>query len=828
MWDFFSALAPKSRIKRPSCSSPPSLEALEDRYCPSGGSLEWGDPTLASFNGSNGSSPQCGLIMDSSGNLYGTTSAGGANTDGTVFEVAQGSGTITTLASFSGANGAGPTDPLITDSSGNFYGTTTGGGAFGDGTVFELAHGSGAITTLASFDGTNGSDPVAALIMDGSGNLYSTTSAGGAGGAGTVFELAHGSGTITTLASFNVTNGRQPRDPLVMDGSGNLYGTTQFGGANRRGTVFELAYGSSTITTLASFNGSAGSYPLSGLLMDSGGNLYGTTFIGGGVFELAHGSGTITLLASFNGSTGGDPYYTPLVMDSSGNLYGTTLEAGPSNDGTVFELAHGSGTITTLLPFNGPNGSGPIGLLMDSSGNLYGTTEYGGANGLGTVFEVQCGGARYTFSGFSSATAGQTGQFTVTVQNPDGSTDTGYIGTIHFTSSDSKAVLPAAYTFTAGDAGMHTFSATLDTAGSQFITGFDTNSSIVGQIEVTVTAAAVSSLNISGYPSSTVAGTSNSFTATAYDPYGNVATGYLGTVSFSSSDAQAGLPANYTFQASDNGTHTFSAVLKTAGSQSITATDTSNSSVTGTQSGITVTAAAATHFSITAPLAVTHGVAFSVTITALDAYGNVATGYLGTVKFTSSDKKAGLPRNYTFTAGDAGVHVFSVTLNTIGLEWLAVTDTKHSSITDKDSNIQVVSASFDELFREGMPDLDDQDAIPNLLDDAPTGLEQAVVLRDTHGRSPGEEHDERVIPVLDAFRSNQRAVEALSMARILAKLGRKVPANNDDELGGRNYDAHLLARAIPLLAGAALLKPDKPQESPAKRRKARRRTDQPS
>ncbi len=211
--------------------------------------------TLASFGPTvYGSDPAAALIMDSSGNLYGTACTGGAYDYGAVFELADGSGTITPLASFNGTDGARPDGALIMDSSGNLYGTTTYGGASSDGTVFELAKGSGTITTLASFNGTDGANPYATLVMDSSGNLYGTTAGGGASNDGTVFELASGSGTITTLASFNGTNGANPLAGLIMDSSGNLYGTTESGGASSDGTVFELAKGSSTITTLASFN----------------------------------------------------------------------------------------------------------------------------------------------------------------------------------------------------------------------------------------------------------------------------------------------------------------------------------------------------------------------------------------------------------------------------------------------------------------------------------------------------------------------------------------------------------------------------------------------
>ena len=239
-----------------------------------------------------------------------------------------------------------PTGGLIMDGSGNLYGTMPYGGASGAGTVFELKAGSNTITTLAAFNGTNGEYPEPGLIMDASGNLYGTTQYGGIGwsgsdfsGSGTVFEIKAGSNTITTLAAFNGTNGESPPyGGLTMDGIGNLYGTTEYGGANGCGTVFEItaasiAAGSPTITTLASFNGNNGSTPEAGLIMDGGGNLYGTAHYGG------------------IGYTGGETGY-----------------------GTMFEIKAGSNTITTLASFNGTNGGGPnSGLIMDGSGNLYGT-----------------------------------------------------------------------------------------------------------------------------------------------------------------------------------------------------------------------------------------------------------------------------------------------------------------------------------------------------------------------------------------------------------------------------------------------------------------------
>jgi uncharacterized repeat protein (TIGR03803 family) len=269
-----------------------------------------------------------------------------------VFEVVAGSGAITTLASFNGTDGANSQAGLVMDGRGDLFGTTVNGGAWGYGTVFEVAAGSGAITTLASFNSTNGTKPPGGLVLDGRGDLFGTTSEGGAWGYGTVFEVAAGSGAITTLASFNSTNGANPPAGLVMDGSGDLFGTTAYGGAWGAGTVFEVAAGSGAITTLASFNGTDGAVPFAGLVLDGSGNLFGTTL--GTVFEVAAGSGAITTLASFNHTNGAFPIYAGLVLDGSGNLFGTTSEGGAWGYGTVFEVVAGNPAPTSVSVTAGP------------------------------------------------------------------------------------------------------------------------------------------------------------------------------------------------------------------------------------------------------------------------------------------------------------------------------------------------------------------------------------------------------------------------------------------------------------------------------------------
>jgi len=401
-WFSPSSLFRPGRVDKGKCSGRPRgrhrfrpvVTGLEDRRLLSNYALT----ALASFDSTNGSGGFLipGVILDGQGNLYGTTEEGGSGGRGIVFEVASGSKTITTLADFAGTDENSPVSALVMDGQGNLYGMAANDEGIGGslGSVFEVANGSHTPTVLAGFNSTNGYGSDAGLALDQSGDLYGTTQDGGASGDGTLFGIASGSKTITPLASFNGTNGTDPLAGLVLNAQGTvMYGTASGGGASGYGTVFERARGSSTITPLASFNGTNGREPIAGLVLDSQGNLYGTTILGGAsgygtVFEVASGSNTITPLASFNGTNEVYPAGA-LVLDGQGNLYGTTSGGGDSGYGTVFEVAKGSNTITPLASFNGTNGANPeAGLVMDGQGNLYGTTSAGGASGYGTVFEL--------------------------------------------------------------------------------------------------------------------------------------------------------------------------------------------------------------------------------------------------------------------------------------------------------------------------------------------------------------------------------------------------------------------------------------------------------
>src|SRR5205807_917716 len=218
----------------------------------------------------------------------------------------------------------------------------------------------------------------------------------------------------------------------------------------------------------------------------------------------------------------------------------------------------------------------------------------------------------------------------------DGTVATGYTGTVHFSSTDALAVLPADYTFSSTDAGAHQFSVTLKTAGGQPVKAADTsNSALTGSQTVTVSSAPAATLGLSGV-SSTTTGTVQTATVTALAADGTVSTGYTGTVHFTSSDAFAALPADYTFTGTDAGVHQFPVTLTTAGGPSVTATDTGNGSLTDTAT-LAISPAAAASLTLSGLRNTIAGTGQAATVALYDPYGNVASGYSGTVRFSSSD-----------------------------------------------------------------------------------------------------------------------------------------------------------------------------------------------
>jgi len=397
---------------------------------------------IYAFPFTDGMEPFSGLVADGSGNLYGTTAWGGTNDQGAVFELSPTAkgwkenviysfGPASNIL-YSNATPGG----LVFDAKGNLYGVTEFGGANQEGSVFELspvAGGGWQERDLVSFSAGNGaSEPVGGLVFDKAGNIYGVSLVGGTHGFGTVFELTQNSSgqwTSQTIYSFSGSDGAKPQAGLTIDAAGNLYGTTELGGSGAChdqtggcGTVFELSYIAGagwTETVLHSFLGAPGNdgaEPVAALILDGSGNLYGTTSTGGvrsercalllagcgTVFELSPAAGgwNETILYEFQGgsSDGANPS-GPVVFDQSGSIYGTAADNGPYVFGSLFKLspAAGGGWMESVIHNfgNGDDGKYPSGsLVLDAAGNLYGTTSGGGAsggvsnNGQGTVFEI--------------------------------------------------------------------------------------------------------------------------------------------------------------------------------------------------------------------------------------------------------------------------------------------------------------------------------------------------------------------------------------------------------------------------------------------------------
>ncbi len=330
--------------------------------------------------------------------------------------------TFTVLHSFCSqsncTDGGNPYAGLIQDAAGNLYGTTSLGGAYygsgyyGAGTVFELDR-SGVYTVLYSFCSVSGcpdgEGPVATLVLDAQGNLYGTTGAGGGtgcngNGCGTVFKVDT-SGNETVLYSFNggTADGCFPYGGVVLDAAGNLYGTTTYCGSHNYGTVFKVDT-SGTETVLHSF-GSGGASPMySSLLMDAKGDLYGVNSLA--LYKVSS-SGTFTVLHTFLKLRDGiDPYGTP-AMDRQGNLYGTTERGGRYSDGTVWKVSP-KRKLTVLHSFRHADGIEPrAGVVLDAQGNLYGTTWRGGAHSVdGTVYKLNKKGVLTVLHSFAYARDG--------------------------------------------------------------------------------------------------------------------------------------------------------------------------------------------------------------------------------------------------------------------------------------------------------------------------------------------------------------------------------------------------------------------------------------
>lgn len=428
------------------------------------------------------------LVQGTDGNFYGTAYSGDASHvggQGMVFSITPG-GTLTPLYSFCSQtgceDGASPTYGLVLGNDGNFYGTTSNGGlssgacaqgfgGTGCGTVFKITP-QGVLTTLHTFDFTDGAYPYGALIQGTEGNFYGTTVGGGNAcsnyspyGCGTVFRMTP-EGKVTTLHSFDGTDGQGVFGALVQATDGNFYGTTSSGGTNTTcntycGTLFKIT-AKGVLTTLHTFNGADGSYPSGPLVQAADGDFYGATVSGGAqsynrgtVFRVT-AKGAITTLHSFCSATNCSDGYWPqagLIQATDGNFYGTAEVGGVNGSGTVFQVTP-TGTLTTLHSFAHTDGQFPFaGVLQATNGNFYGATAEGGKSdcggyGCGTIFGVSVGLGPFVKT---EPTSGKVGTSVVILgNNLTGSTAVSFNGTpATFTvvsSTEITATVPAGAT----------------------------------------------------------------------------------------------------------------------------------------------------------------------------------------------------------------------------------------------------------------------------------------------------------------------------------------------------------------------------------------------
>jgi uncharacterized repeat protein (TIGR03803 family) len=360
--------------------------------------------TLYRFSGgADGANPFGSIVQDSHGNIYGCAVQAGTAKWGTVYRLDK-FGKATTLHSFAnGPDGANP-NGLVKDARGDVYGTTSGGGSSSAGTVFKIGR-NGVETIIHNFTNypADLATPLNGLIRGPGGILYGTTSSGGDGpcnyggglGCGGVFEVDR-TGNERSLYTFqNAGDGEDPAGGLALDAAGNLYGTTNIGGSKACfggcGGVYRISPSGSEMMLYDFQGGNDGFHPVAPPIVDSTGNLYGTTFNGGvqsaGTVYKLDPAGSEQVLHSFTGSDGANPQ-GGLIADNAGNLYGTTVNGGKYGYGAVFRLNR-KGALTVLHSFRNWDGANPYSnLMLDAAGNLDGTTWAGGF-GEGTVFTIR-------------------------------------------------------------------------------------------------------------------------------------------------------------------------------------------------------------------------------------------------------------------------------------------------------------------------------------------------------------------------------------------------------------------------------------------------------
>jgi hypothetical protein len=651
--------------------------------------------------------------------------------------------------------------------------TSTGGGAIGNAGTLTVSNST--LTNNTNYSNNGGAIANTGTLTINNSTLtqnFTPNSGGAVYNAGTLTinnsTLSGNSSEVDGGALYNTGTVAISNDTLSGNAVSGYVGSYAAGGAIYMGGG-KLSLNNSTLANNSAYGGASTygctSYGCGGT--PAGNGLGGGLYLSGGTVTIDHSTVAGNAAASqgypYSGNGGGGIYnaagasalqmHDTILADNAAD-YGPDLSGsvtslgynlfGNSSGGTGFAASdlvnydpllgplqnNGGPTQTMALPAYSPavnagdpaDNTNPNTPAFDQRGPGF-PRIVGGQTDIG-AFEVQ-NLSGLLVSGFpGTIKAGVSGGFTVTARNADGSTDTGYTGTITFSSTDPTATFADAatggsllsgssytYTFVPGDNGTHQFTAVLTRAGTQSITATDaTTAGFMGLEEnIVVQPADASKVLVSGFSSPADAEVTGNLGVTLEDPYGNIATGYTGTVKFSTTDARATIvdPASgnsvalagftYTFTAADAGARSFSATLNTPGTQSITATDTANAALTGSESNIQVVPVTLVVSGFPSPTSA--GLGESFTVTAEDPSGNVATGYTGTIALSSSDTAATFADGYsggplgnntfTFTASDYGSYTFVATLNTAGTQSITATDTAIPSDSGAETGIVV-------------------------------------------------------------------------------------------------------------------------------------------
>jgi uncharacterized repeat protein (TIGR03803 family) len=356
------------------------------------------------FISTSGSNPGSSLNLASNGKLYGLTQFGGSLSDGVLFEYDPTTSTFTKKLDFNLTEGESPLGSLVQANNGKFYGLTSGGGATEEGTLFEFDPTTTTFIKKVDFIGANGLSPEGSVVLAGNGKMYGMTSDGGTNNAGVLFEYDPTTSAFTKKLDFNyTTTGGNPYGSLVLAGNGKLYGLTAYGGVNDKGVIFEYDAATNIYTKKIDFSSGSGGYqPQGDLMQATNGKLFGMTRFGGTndlgvIFEYDIATNTITKKIDFTGANGESPTGN-LVQASNGKLYGMTERGGANTIGVLFEYDPTTNVYAKKIDFNGTvNGGTPNGSLeLSSNGKLYGFTTSGGANNFGVLFEYDAATSTYT------------------------------------------------------------------------------------------------------------------------------------------------------------------------------------------------------------------------------------------------------------------------------------------------------------------------------------------------------------------------------------------------------------------------------------------------